>query len=104
MVNSLNQLRQLPDRTRLWCAHEYTLSNLKFAIAVDPNNHELQARLVQVQAASQRQQPTVPSWLGLEKRTNPFLRWDQPTIMAAMGQRDGVRSFGKLRGKKDLAS
>ncbi len=106
MVDSIGKLRQLPDNTRVWCAHEYTLSNLKFAITVEPGNGDLQARFKQVQQARQRDEATVPSLLGLEKSTNPFLRWDQPTVMAAMGQSgergDEVRSFGILRGKKDL--
>jgi hydroxyacylglutathione hydrolase len=106
MVDSIGKLRQLPDNTRVWCAHEYTLGNLKFAVTVEPGNADLQQRFAQVQAARQRDEATVPSLLGLEKRTNPFLRWDQPEIMAAMGQGgatgDSVRSFGKLRGKKDL--
>ncbi len=102
MVESIGKLRQLPDNTRVWCAHEYTLSNLKFAVTVEPANQDLRTRFTQVQAARQRDEATVPSLLGLEKQTNPFLRWDQPTVMAAMEQGDAVRSFGKLRGKKDL--
>ena len=104
MVESIGKLRQLPDSTRVWCAHEYTLSNLKFAVTVEPDNSALQQRLTQVQAARQQAIATVPSLLGLEKQTNPFLRWDQPEVMAAMGQSGGdeVRAFGKLRGKKDL--
>ncbi len=106
MVDSIGKLRQLPDSTRVWCAHEYTLSNLKFAVTVEPSNADLQQRFTQVQAARQKAIATVPSLLGLEKRTNPFLRWDQPEVMTAMGQGgeagDEVRSFGKLRGKKDL--
>jgi len=106
MVSSMRKLRQLPDATRVWCAHEYTLKNLEFAIAVDPRNRPLQARLTRVQRARQQNQATVPSLLSLEKQTNPFLRWDQPELMIAMGQSgkagDEVRSFGKLRGKKDL--
>lgn len=106
MVDSIGKLRQLPDATRVWCAHEYTLSNLKFAVTVEPGNEDLQVRFNRVQAARQRDEATVPSLLGLEKRTNPFLRWDQPAVMAAMGQDekvgDQVRSFGKLRGQKDL--
>jgi hydroxyacylglutathione hydrolase len=106
MVASLGQLRQLPDNTRVWCAHEYTLANLQFAITVEPDNLDLRARFAEVQQARRRDQATVPSLLGLEKQTNPFLRWDQPSLMAAMGQGggggDAVRSFAKLRGKKDL--
>ncbi|NEP54822.1 MAG: hydroxyacylglutathione hydrolase [Moorea sp. SIO3C2] len=102
MVNSLGKLRQLPDRTRVWCAHEYTLSNLKFAVTVDSQNADLTERYRQVQAARQRQEPTVPSLLGTEKQTNPFLRWDQPALQATAQQTDPARVFGRIRGMKDL--
>ncbi len=101
MVNSLGKLRNLPDHTRVWCAHEYTLNNLKFALTVEANNVDLQTRFSQVKAARERSQPTVPSWLSLEKQTNPFLRWDVPTVQSAMGHTDGIRTFAKLRGMKD---
>jgi hydroxyacylglutathione hydrolase len=102
MVNSLGKLRALPDNTRIWCAHEYTLGNLKFALTVDGENRELQTRYEQVKKARDRQEPTIPSVLGLEKMTNPFLRWDTTAIQSAMGNSDPVRVFAKLRGMKDL--
>lgn len=102
MVHSLSKLRQLPDNTRVWCAHEYTLSNLKFAITVDGQNPDLQNRYQQVQAARQRQEATVPSLLGIEKNTNPFLRWDQPALQAAAKMQEPARVFGRIRGMKDL--
>lgn len=102
MVNSLSQLRQLPDNTRIWCAHEYTLSNLKFAVTVDSQNPDLQSRYAQVQAARQRQEATVPSLLGIEKKTNPFLRWDQPALQAIAKMQDPARVFGRIRGMKDM--
>lgn len=101
MVNSLTQLRRLSDRTWIWCAHEYTLNNLTFALAVDGANLALQQRFEQVRAARQQQQATVPSALGLEKATNPFLRWDDPIVQAQMGSQDPVQSFARLRGRKD---
>lgn len=102
MVDSLSKLRALPDNTRIWCAHEYTLNNLKFALTVDKENRELQTRYEQVKAARDRSEPTIPSVLGLEKTTNPFLRWDNPALQSAMGNSDPVRVFAKLRGMKDL--
>lgn len=102
MVSSLSQLRALPDRTRVWCAHEYTLNNLQFALTVDPNNADLQRRYAEVREARQRDRATIPSTLEIEKQTNPFLRWDRPELQAAMGTSDPVRTFGRLRGKKDL--
>lgn len=102
MVQSLGKLRQLPDNTRVWCAHEYTLSNLKFAVTVDPQNPDLQTRYHQVQSARQRQEATVPSLLGIEKKTNPFLRWDHPALQAAANLQEPARVFGRIRGMKDL--
>lgn len=102
MVNSLSKLRTLPDHTQIWCAHEYTLSNLKFALTVDGDNPKLQERFASVKEARQKNQPTVPSLLGLEKLTNPFLRWDQPSLQAAANSTDPVQTFSRIRGKKDL--
>ena len=101
MVASISKLRQLPDDTRLWCAHEYTLGNLKFAVTVDPHNQELQQRLVDVTAARSKSIPTVPTSIGIEKRTNPFLRWDTAALQASVDSRDPVETFARIRGRKD---
>jgi hydroxyacylglutathione hydrolase len=101
MVESIAKLRQLPDNTRVWCAHEYTLSNLKFALSVDRNNRVLKARFDSVKQERDRNIPTVPSLLGLEKQTNPFLRWDTPALKALTGTSEPARVFGKIRGMKD---
>lgn len=101
MVASLSQIRALPDNTRVWCAHEYTLSNLKFAITIDRQNPDLQARFAEVQAARSRNQATIPTYLGLEKRTNPFLRWDTSEIRNKMGSTDAIATFAALRQQKD---
>ncbi|MGK7939999.1 MAG: hydroxyacylglutathione hydrolase [Crocosphaera sp.] len=101
MVTSLSKLRNLPDQTRVWCAHEYTLNNLKFAVTVDSNNHDLQTRYQQVIQARENDEATVPSLLGEEKKTNPFLRWDQPSLQETAGMNEPARVFGKIRGMKD---
>lgn len=101
MVQSLSKIRQLPDQTRVWCAHEYTLGNLKFALTVEPENPDLQARWLEVQQLRDLAEPTIPAHLGLEKRTNPFLRWDIPTVQAAMQQSDPIATFAHLRRQKD---
>ncbi|NCO76402.1 MAG: hydroxyacylglutathione hydrolase [Cyanobacteria bacterium] len=101
MVNSLTKFRNLPDSTRVWCAHEYTLSNLKFAITIDKDNQDLQQRLQQVVGDRQKEIPTIPSSIKIEKLTNPFLRWDNPKIKQAMGLNEPERVFGRLRGMKD---
>lgn len=102
MVSSLTKLRQLPDETRIWCAHEYTLKNLRFAMTVDPDNERLQQRMNTVQQARQNGEATVPSLLGLEKETNPFLRWDERSLQTVAKTDDPVRTFAKIRGMKDL--
>lgn len=101
MVNSLSKLRALPDQTCVWCAHEYTLNNLKFALTVDSANLDLQQRFQVVQAARQRQEATIPSTLGLEKATNPFLRWDVAELKQAVNSVDPIQTFARLRGQKD---
>ncbi|MEG3888677.1 hydroxyacylglutathione hydrolase [Microcoleus sp. herbarium19] len=101
MLASLEQLRNLPDNTRVWCAHEYTLKNLQFALTVDSDNLDLQQRWGEVQAARSRNQPTIPSSIGIEKSTNPFLRWDSPSLQSAANSRDPVQTFARLRGMKD---
>ncbi|HEY9641240.1 MAG TPA: hydroxyacylglutathione hydrolase [Coleofasciculaceae cyanobacterium] len=101
MVNSLEKIRKLPDQTRVWCAHEYTLNNLRFALTVDEQNADLQRRFERVKAMRQRTEATVPSLLGEEKRTNPFLRWDQSSVQLQVKSRDPVQTFARLRGMKD---
>jgi hydroxyacylglutathione hydrolase len=101
MVGSIAKLRQLPDDTRIWCAHEYTLSNLKFAVTVDPDNQELQHRLIDVTAARNNLIPTVPTTLGIEKRTNPFLRWDIAALQTSVDSTDPIETFARIRGRKD---
>ena len=101
MVDSIAKLRQLPDQTRVWCAHEYTLSNLKFALTVDRQNQDLQARYESVQQARSQGIATVPSLLGEEKQTNPFLRWDAPALQAIAKIDEPARVFGRIRGMKD---
>ena len=101
MVNSLSKLRALPDNTRIWCAHEYTLNNLKFALTVDRENKALQTRYTEVQEARKQGIATVPSLLGIEKETNPFLRWDRSSLQATTKMKEPARVFGRLRGMKD---
>jgi hydroxyacylglutathione hydrolase len=101
MVDSLSKLRALPDNTRVWCAHEYTLKNLQFALTVDSENPDLQTRYAEVQESRRRLEATVPSRLGVEKRTNPFLRWQEPVLQTAVKSNEPVQTFARLRGMKD---
>jgi hydroxyacylglutathione hydrolase len=101
MVDSLSKLRSLPDNTNVWCAHEYTLKNLQFALTVDSDNPDLQNRYNQVKVSRSRQEATVPSLLGVEKLTNPFLRWDKPALQSATNSHEPVQTFARIRGMKD---
>ncbi len=83
MLASLQSFAQLPDETRVCCAHEYTLSNLKFAAAVEPGNHELALYTAWCQAQRERREPTLPSSIGQEKQINPFLRTAAPSVQHA---------------------
>lgn len=102
MVQSLSQLRQLPDDTKVWCAHEYTLNNLKFAVTIDPDNAALADRFEIVKQMRADHIPTIPSTIGVEKATNPFLRWDSPALQRVTKQTEADRVFAKIRGMKDL--
>jgi hydroxyacylglutathione hydrolase len=102
MVDSLSQIRALPDRTRVWCAHEYTLGNLRFAITVDEQNEPLRSRFAKVVEMRERSESTIPAWLGEEKQTNPFLRWDEASLQTKVKSQDPIQAFSRLRGMKDL--
>jgi hydroxyacylglutathione hydrolase len=107
MVASLAKLAALPDATKVYCAHEYTLSNLRFAHEVEPNNPELNARIEREQARRAQNIPTVPSTIGLEKATNPFLRCDNPEILASLSHagkistQEPISVFAALRAWKN---
>ncbi|MGI4719499.1 MAG: hydroxyacylglutathione hydrolase [Janthinobacterium lividum] len=84
MAASLGKLAALPDDTLVYCAHEYTVSNLKFAQAVEPDNQGLALRMRDASAKRGTRLPTVPSTIGLEKGTNPFLRYTEPAIVHSL--------------------
>lgn len=83
---SLQQITELPDATKIYCAHEYTLANLQFALAVEPGNVALQQRYSDTEIMRAQNQPTIPSTLALEKATNPFLRCDIAEVKQAAEQ------------------
>jgi hydroxyacylglutathione hydrolase len=105
MWASLLRLRALPDQTQVYCGHEYTLSNARFALSVDPNNAALRARADAVEARRARGEPTVPSTLSVERLTNPFLRADDPAFAASLGMASAapVDVFAHLRELKNRA-
>jgi hydroxyacylglutathione hydrolase len=103
MWSSLSKFRGLPDSARVYCAHEYTLSNARFALTVDGSNAALKSRAAAVAKARAANQPTVPSTLGEERATNPFLRADRPELATAVGLpgADPATVFGAIRARKD---
>jgi hydroxyacylglutathione hydrolase len=103
MWSSLGKLMTLPDDTLVWCGHEYTQSNGKFALTLEPGNADLQARMKEVQATRAAGKFTVPATLGLEKKTNPFLRPDSAEIRKSLGMEkaDTVTVFGEIRERKN---
>jgi len=102
--HSLERLRSLPDDMRVYCAHEYTQSNARFAVTIETDNPQLVARRDSVDAARARGEATVPSLLGEEKQTNPFLRADKPGVQKAVGMagQDPVKVFAEVRHRKDV--
>lgn len=101
MWTSLSKIAALPDEATLYCAHEYTTSNARFAVHVDPDNAALQARVAEVARLRAEAKPTVPMTLRVEKATNPFLR--APLLKAAIGMADAAdwEAFGEVRKRKD---
>lgn len=103
MWRSLLKLRALPDDTRVYCGHEYTESNVRFALTVEPNNDALKRRAEDVRRVLAVGKFTVPSMLGEEKQANPFLRADVPAVAAAVGLagKSAGQVFGELRERKN---
>jgi hydroxyacylglutathione hydrolase len=102
MLSSLDSLAALPGDTRVCCTHEYTVSNLRFARAVDPLNADLAAYAARCDALRAQQQPTLPSRMDLERQINPFLRSREPALIAAVQSFDAtaqgeVNVFAALR-------
>ncbi len=103
MWDSLKKLRNLPDDTEIFCGHEYTLSNIKFALTVEPDNPVLAARDAQARRQVQEGQPTIPTTIGEEKLANPFLRADRADVAANIGMagKSAVDVFTEIRARKN---
>ena len=107
MQGSLKKLMALADHVNVYCGHEYTENNLRFAMTVEPHNSKLAARFERVQGLRARGQSTVPATMAEEKQTNPFLRWDSKEIQASVKaalpdtRLDPVAVFGAIRKMKD---
>ena len=98
MYQSLSRLATLPPQTQIYCAHEYTQANLRFAQAVEPNNGQLQERIAKVAKRRNHNQPTIPSSLAEELATNPFLRTDQPSVIKAAQQLGNTATPAEILG------
>ena len=108
MLASLDALAELPAATRVYCGHEYTVANIRFALEVEPNNRELQTRAAMATAMRKRGEPTLPSTIGLASpKTNPFMRCDVPSVRAAASAIEPgagfarVSTFAAIRSWKD---
>jgi hydroxyacylglutathione hydrolase len=103
MWAAMQKLMTLPDETRVYCGHEYTLANARFAATVEPGNADLQARLKDVERLRAQDKPTIPTTIGLEKHTNPFMRPDSPEIRKVLGMESAsdVDVLGETRRRKD---
>jgi hydroxyacylglutathione hydrolase len=103
MWTSLSKLRRLPPETRVFCGHEYTQANARFALSIDPTNEGLRRRAAEVDRLRAAGRPTVPATLAEERDTNPFLRADQPALAGAMRlpASDPIAVFAAIRARKD---
>lgn len=107
MAQSLLTLRNLPDQCEVYCGHEYTYANLKFATIAEPDNLSTQTRFNSVTQRTLMQQPCVPASLGIERQTNPFLRFDLPPLKNVLVERGADANspaslFATLRAWKDV--
>ena len=107
MHTSLSRLAALPEQTLMYCAHEYTLANISFALEVEPENPDLIERHKEALALRKQGKATLPVSIGRERKTNPFLRCDQPSAIDAASQHfkkrlsPGVETFAAIRAWKD---
>lgn len=104
MFESLKRLAALPPATKVYCGHEYTQSNARFALTVDPTNAALKERAAEVDALRAEDKATLPTTIGRELATNPFLRWHDPAIRKHLGMEDAsdAEVFAEIRRRKDV--
>ena len=103
MYQSLQTIKALPPETRVYCAHEYTEANGRFALSIEPDNKQLQDKMLTVRQLRAEQKPTVPSTIEQERATNPFFRVDSLSVQQTLGLlgENPVRVFTELRKRKD---
>ena len=96
MLDAMHYFQDLPDHTRVYCTHEYSLGNLAFAAAVEPDNKAIQASLSSCRALREQDQPTLPTNLGTEKQINPFMRTNTPGVIQAAEKFSGKQLQGEV--------
>jgi hydroxyacylglutathione hydrolase len=101
MWGSLARLRALPNETNVYCGHEYTVKNLKFALTLEPQSAPLQKALAKAQSERDMHRPTVPTSIAQEKRLNPFLRADDPQLWQALACTSPESALAELRRRRD---
>ncbi|SCA55479.1 Hydroxyacylglutathione hydrolase [Candidatus Terasakiella magnetica] len=103
MWDSLSKFKALPNETRVYCAHEYTQANAEFALTIEPDNQALVSRMAEIKELRAQGKPTVPSTIGLEKATNPFLRPEETGVQKTLNMvgEDTVAVFAEVRHRKD---
>jgi hydroxyacylglutathione hydrolase len=104
MLQSLKKLAALPPETTVYCGHEYTQANARFALSVDPTNSALRERAAKIDRLRLEGKPTLPTTIGVELATNPFLRWHDPTIRRNLGMETASDEevFAEIRKRKDV--
>jgi hydroxyacylglutathione hydrolase len=103
MWSSLEKLTRLPDETQVYCGHEYTLANGKFALTIEPDNTALKDHLTKMEARRAKGEWTLPTTMGLERAINPFLRADNPDLRVALGMSSAPPAavFAEIRERKN---
>ena len=103
MVESLLKIRSLPNNTKVYCAHEYTLNNANFALSLEPKNNKLKKKIEQIKTRRSKGLSTIPSTLGEEKILNPFLRFDNDAFIKSVGlkKKSNIENFKVIREMKD---
>jgi len=105
MHESLKKLAALPAETVVYCGHEYTLTNARFALSIDPTNSALRERVAKIEKLRADGRPTLPTTIGEELATNPFLRWHDPAIRRNLGMENASDAdvFAEIRKRKDVS-
>lgn len=103
MHHALSRLAALPPETIVYCGHEYTEANARFAVTIDPDNQALASRVTDIKSLRAKGLPTLPTTIGLELATNPFLRWADPSIRRHLGMQGATDAevFAEIRKRKD---